>query len=175
MCEGRAAGQALMNLFLLENTQQLPERRSDLWANQLMIYCPVLRPGTQGWHQPQPGCLETLPRGRQAARGRKSSCQLPAVPPGCPHRPERAAFVCFISSEQAGVRVQWSAEGLGNGPGPPRVGVTWARGLRPARCCPRALEAPGLSIWTQRNRFCSPAAHLHVLIVNERVVYGSEV
>lgn len=85
--QGRAAGQALMSLFLLENTRQLPERRSNLWADQLMIYGLVLRPDTQGWHQPQTSCLETLPRGRQAARGRKSSCQLPEAAAGQPSPP----------------------------------------------------------------------------------------
>lgn len=46
--KGQAAGQAPINLFLLGRTRQLPEWGRDLWADLLMIYYLVLRPGTRG-------------------------------------------------------------------------------------------------------------------------------
>lgn len=87
--EGRAASQLLINLFLLGSARQRPKRGSDLWDDLLMIYCPVLRPGTRGTSCSR-AVWRNLPSGHPGGRGRKSSSQPPAP---CP---ERAAFVCLL-------------------------------------------------------------------------------
>ena len=100
--EGRAASQVLKNLFLLGSARQCPKRGSDLWADLLMIYPRVFRPGTCGT-----SCSRTVwkifPAGireheveNQAPR---ASCQpLPHQP--LPSLPRKGSF-CFFFSRQA--------------------------------------------------------------------------
>lgn len=140
MHEGRAAGQVLINLFLLGSARQRPKRGSDLWANLLMIYCWVL--GLAPWHRLQPACLENLPGGHQGARGRKSSSQLPATATLNAQKGLRL-FGLFSQSRQAAK--QWRREGVGDRTGTGGWGgvewTPWRSALGPARCRPRELEA----------------------------------
>lgn len=79
MREGRAASQMLMNLFLLGSTRQCPKRGSDLWADLLMIYCWVLRPGTRGTSCSRAVCRIFSAGIRECKVGNQApSCQLPA-------------------------------------------------------------------------------------------------
>lgn len=70
----------LINLFLLGSARQCPQRGSDLWANLLMIYGWVLRPGTRGT-----GCSRAVwrifPAGiREREVGNQApSCQPPVI------------------------------------------------------------------------------------------------
>lgn len=112
IARGQGSGPSADKSLSLGKHRRLPERGSDLWADLLMIYCPVLRPGTRGtghsWAVWRifPAGIKELEVGNQAA-----SCQL--LPPGLPSRPERATLVCFIFSEPAGAMVQWFAGGRG--------------------------------------------------------------
>ena len=99
--EGRAASQVLKNLFLLGSARQCPKRGSDLWADLLMIYPRVFRPGTCGT-----SCSRTVwkifPAGireheveNQAPR---ASCQpLPHQP--LPSLPRKGSFCFFFQGK----------------------------------------------------------------------------
>lgn len=103
--EGKAAGQALINLFLLGHIRQLPEWGRDPWADLLMIYGLVFRPGTRGTGLSRP-LWRIFPASIRAGEvgDQAAGCQPP--PPGCLRRPEQAQGM-----------EQWSGEGVRNGPG----------------------------------------------------------
>lgn len=128
MHENKATGQALINLFLLGSARQLPKRGSDLWADLLMIYCQVLRPGTRGSSRSQavwrilPAGIRELEVGNQAV-----SCQ--PLPPGPPSQPRKESFHLICFPEQAQAMEQWSGEGVGDGLGRQSVSSdAWAGG-----------------------------------------------
>ena len=100
LCEGRAASQVLKNLFLLGSARQRPKRGSDLWADLLMIYPWVFRPGTCATSCSQ-AVWRIFPAGiREHKVGNQApSCQpLPHQP--LPSLPRKGCFCLFSQGKQ---------------------------------------------------------------------------
>lgn len=137
MCEGRAASQVLKNLFLLGSARQRPKRGSDLWADLLMIYPWVFRPGTCATSCSR-AVWRIFPAGiREHKVGNQApSCQLPATA-----LLAQKGLLLFVFSRQAEAVKPWPSGGSVDAPGLGHVGVMCWHLTRPVYSCPHGLEA----------------------------------